>query len=77
MPLTLEVPDLPDEQYRLPLLVRHMFDCTILAGNALRPIADQWCRYATNGLLRAGRVVCPLCEAAEKLVLLRGLQLLY
>ncbi len=61
-----EVPNLPEEQYRLPLLVGHMFDCTILAGNALRPIADQWCRHAMNGLLRAGRVVCPLCEAAEK-----------
>jgi hypothetical protein len=24
------------------------------------------CRHAMNGLLRAGRVVCPLREAAEK-----------
>ena len=64
--MPLGVPDLPDEQYRLPLLVGHMFDCTILAGNALRPIADQWCRHAANSLLRAGRVVCPLREAAEK-----------
>ncbi len=41
--MPLEEPDLPEEQYRLPLLVLvgHMFDCTILAGNALRPIADQ------------------------------------
>jgi hypothetical protein len=45
-----------------------MFDCTILAGDTLRPIADQWCRHAMNGLLQAGRVVCPLreLEAAEK-----------
>ncbi len=62
----LEVPNLPEEQYRLPLLVRHMFDCTILVGNDLRPIADQWCLHAMNGLLRACRVVCPLREAAEK-----------
>ena len=62
------VPELQGEQYLLPLLVGHMFDCTILAGNALRPIADEWCRYAVSGLLRAGRpgVVRPLREAAEK-----------
>jgi hypothetical protein len=66
--MPLEVPNLPEEQYRLPLLVGHMFDCTILAGNALRPIADQWCQHAMNGLMDcfAGRVVCPLREAAEK-----------
>ncbi len=53
-----EVPALPEEQYRLPLL-----SC----GQCLRPIiADQWCRHAMNGLLRAGRVVCPLRESAEK-----------
>ncbi len=64
---TMTVPNLPEEQYRLPLLVvGHMFDCTILEGNALRPIADQWRRHAMNGLLRAGRVVCPLRKAAEK-----------
>ena len=60
------VPELQGEQYLLPLLVGHMFDCTILAGNALRPIADEWCRHAVSGLLRAGRVVRPLREAAEK-----------
>ncbi len=27
---------------------------------------SAWCRHAKNGLLRAGRVVCPLREAAEK-----------
>jgi hypothetical protein len=64
--MPLEVPALPEEQYRLPLLVGHIFDCTILAGNALRPIVDRWCRHAMNGLLRAGRVVYPLREAAEK-----------
>ena len=58
--------ELHGEQYLLPLLVGHMFDCTILAGNALRPIADEWCRHAVSGLLRAGRVVRPLREAAEK-----------
>jgi hypothetical protein len=53
--MPLEVPNLPEELYRLPL----------------RPIADQLCRHAMNlnVLLRAGRVVCPLRvvrEAAEK-----------
>jgi hypothetical protein len=64
--MPLAVPALPEEQSRLPWLVGHMFYCTILAGNALRPIADQRCRHAMNGLLRAGRVVCPHREAAEK-----------
>jgi hypothetical protein len=61
--IPLEVPNLPVKQYRLPLLVG---DCTILAGNALGPIAGQWCRHAMNDLLRAGRVVCPVREAAEE-----------
>jgi hypothetical protein len=37
--MSLEVSNFPEEQYRLPLLVGHMFDCnTILAGNALRQV---------------------------------------
>ncbi len=64
--MPLEAPALPEEQHRLPWLVGRMSDCTILSGNAPRPIADQWCRHAMNGLLRANRVVCLLREAAEK-----------
>jgi hypothetical protein len=63
--MPLEVPHLPEEQYRLALLVGHMFDVpTFNCGQ--RPIADQWYRHAKNGLLRADRVVCPLREAAKK-----------
>ena len=54
------------EQYSLPELVGAMFDRTILADDALRPVADMWCRHAMNGLFRVGRVVRPLRDAAEK-----------
>ena len=60
------VPVLPDDQYSLPELVGAMFDRTILADDALRPVADVWCRHALNGLFRVGRVVRPLRDAAEK-----------
>jgi hypothetical protein len=45
-----------------------MFDCTgtVLAGDALRPVTDAWCRHALDGLFRAGRVVRPLRDAAER-----------
>ncbi len=54
--MPLKVPDLQEEQYRLPLLVVHVLDGTILACNALRPFAYQWCRHEMNGLFQAGRV---------------------
>ncbi len=53
-------------EYALPELVGQMFDRTILAGDALRPIADAWCRFALDGLYRVGRVVRPLRDAAER-----------
>jgi hypothetical protein len=43
-----------------------MFDRTILADDALRPVADAWCRHALNGLFRVGRIVRPLRDVAEK-----------
>jgi hypothetical protein len=43
-----------------------MFDSTVLAGNAIRVVADTWCRHALDGLHRAGRVVRPLRDAAER-----------
>jgi hypothetical protein len=45
-----ELPELPvpDDQYSLPELVGAMFDSTVLpvAGDAIRVVADTWCRYA-------------------------------
>ncbi len=59
----LEVPVLPEVQYRLPLQVGHTFDFTILAGNALRPIADQWCRAADlEGMINPYLRVELLCQ---------------
>jgi hypothetical protein len=45
-----------------------MFDSTVLAGDAIRVVADTWCRHwhALDGLHRAGRVVRPLRDAAER-----------
>ena len=60
------IPLLSDDQYLLPELVGTMFDCTVLAGDALRPVADAWCRHALDGLFRAGRVVRPLRDVAER-----------
>ena len=35
---------LPEEQYALPEAVGRLFDSTILSKDALRPLADAWCR---------------------------------
>ena len=42
-------------------------DCVILpaSGDAMRPVADGWCRFAESQLSRLGRVVRPLRVAAE------------
>lgn len=64
MPL-LPLPVLPDSQFSLPELVGLMYDCTILPGDAMRPVADAWCRFAEYTLLRTGRVVRPLRVAVE------------
>jgi hypothetical protein len=63
MPVLLPV--LPDTHYSLPELVGHMYDCTILSGDAMRPVADAWCKFAQSNLFRVGRVVRPLRVAAE------------
>jgi hypothetical protein len=60
-----ELPDLPDEQYVLPELVGRLFDSVILSGDALRPLADEWCTFATRCLFRIARVVRPLRVAVE------------
>jgi len=61
------VPELTDAQLRLPEAVGHLFDRTILASDALRPLADAWCRHAKACLLRVGRIVRPLfvCECCQ------------
>jgi hypothetical protein len=66
MPTELELQELPDDQYLLPELVGAMFDRTVLAGDAVRLVADMWCRHALDGLFRVGRVVRPLRETAER-----------
>jgi hypothetical protein len=55
-----------NDQYSLPEFVGAMFDSTVLAGDAIRVVADTWCRRALDGLHRAGRVVRPLRDAAER-----------
>ena len=60
------VPDLSDDHFLLPELVGAMFDRVVLSGDALRPVADAWCRHALDGLFQAGRVVRPLREVAER-----------
>jgi hypothetical protein len=37
-------PALPDTQCSLPLAVGRLFDTTVLHNDALRPLADDWCR---------------------------------
>ena len=61
----LPLPVLSDAKFSLPELVGRMFDCTILSSDALRPLADSWCRFAERSLMRAGGVVRPLRVAAE------------
>ena len=42
-----------------------MCDSVILSGDALRPLADEWCIFATRCLFRIARVVRPLRVAVE------------
>jgi hypothetical protein len=62
-----ELPDLPDEQYVPPELVGRLLDSVIqvLSGDALRPLADEWCTFATRCLFRIAGVVCPLRVAVK------------
>jgi hypothetical protein len=66
MPSEDSKPELPGDQYSLPELVGAMFDSTVLAGDAIRVVADTWCRHALDGLHSAGRVWRPLRDAAER-----------
>ena len=58
-------PVLPESQYSLPLAVGRLFDATVLSSDALRPLADEWCRRVVDCLRAAGGVVTPLRTAAE------------
>jgi hypothetical protein len=60
-----ELSDLLDEHYVPPELVGRLFDSVILSGDVLRPLADEWCTFATRCLFRIARVVCPLRVAVE------------
>ena len=71
------MPDLPlpvttDAELMLPELVGQLYDSTILPGDALRRIADGWCKFAEAKLLRVGHVVRPLRIAAETVRAARG-----
>ena len=59
-------PALPNAQYSLPCAVGRVFDATILSNDALRPLADDWCKLAVRCLRAAGQTVCPLRAAAEQ-----------
>jgi hypothetical protein len=59
-------PVLPDAQYSLPRAMGRVFDATVLSNDALRPLADDWCRHTVVALRIAGGVVCPLRTAAEE-----------
>ena len=58
-------PVLSAEQLSLPKAMGRVFDATVLSNDALRPLADDWCRLAVRCLRAAGGVVCPLRTAAE------------
>ena len=60
-----EMPELPDAQFLLRECVGRIYDAVVLSGDALRPLADAWCRYAQRNLFRAAAVVRPLRLAAE------------
>jgi hypothetical protein len=64
MPILL--PEIPDDQYRLPELVGRLFDVTVLSRDVLRPLADAWCSMAVSCLTRAGQTIRPMRAAAEK-----------
>ena len=59
------VPNLADAQYALPQAVGRLYDSTILSSDALRPLADMWCKFALDKLLSAGGIVRPLRAVAD------------
>ena len=65
-PLGSQSPTLPAAQYALPLAVGKLFDATVLSSDAMRPLADEWCRRVVACLRAAGKVVTPLRAAAEE-----------
>ena len=62
----LEVPVFSDANYALPEALGHLFDATVLSNDALRPLADAWCDLSYSNLLRIGKAVRPLREAANR-----------
>jgi hypothetical protein len=60
------LPTLPASHYSLPLAVGRLLDATVLSSDALRPLADEWCRRVVDCLRAAERLVTPLRAAAEE-----------
>jgi hypothetical protein len=73
----LPVPDdLPVYSLPVPELVGAMFNSTVLAGDAIRVVADTWCRRALDGLHRACHKLCAhYVNLPKEPELLRGLRL--
>ena len=59
-------PALSAAESSLPLAMGKLFDATVLSSDALRPLADEWCRRVVCSLRAAGSVVTPLRAAAEE-----------
>ena len=60
------IPELADALYALPEALGHLFDTTVLSNDALRPLADAWCDLSYSNLLRVGKAIRPLREAANR-----------
>ena len=60
------IPELSDALYALPEALGHLFDTTVLSNDALRPLADAWCDLSYSNLLRVGKAIRPLREAANR-----------
>jgi hypothetical protein len=60
------IPELSDAHYALPEALGHLFDTTVLSNDVLRPLADAWCDLSYSNLLRVGKAIRPLREAANR-----------
>jgi hypothetical protein len=61
-----EIPELSDTHYALPEALGHLFDATVLSNDALCSLADAWCDLSYSNLLRVGKAIRPLREAANR-----------
>ncbi len=56
---------IPEACFSLPEAVGRLYDATILPPDALRPLADTWCRLSVKCLSELGAVIAPLRAAAD------------